>query len=90
MQNRETGLPVFIKVLRIYLKQDNNPPIIIGKIYLAKNFIDKYHAYAVQETESIGALVGINRILYHKPLSIYTYRNQLFIIREFHINYNLN
>lgn len=86
MNNRETNLPVFLKILRIYYFNDRHLPMIIGKLYLARSFVEKYYAYGVQETNEIGAINGTSKLLHHKPLCMYTYRNQTFVLRDFHVS----
>lgn len=77
----KTQKPVFVKVLCIYY---SDRPYIIAKMFLARSFEMKYHAYGTFETDKINILT-MNQIIHHKPLCNFTYRDQLFVLRNFHV-----
>lgn len=78
-----TGLPVFIKILKIFWS--DNRPIIIGQIYSSRCYVEKYQVYGILITDKIG-FITVGQILHHKPLYVYTYQNHLFAMKSFYIS----
>lgn len=87
MCDNNTKLPVFMKVLKLYYF--NNQPVIIGRIVLARTFTKRYLAYGIHETNQEYKFQP-NQIIFHKPLYWYKYKDNLFVMKTFHVFFYLN